>query len=97
MAGLSLGTGGLAREEGGGGGLHAADVVGLVGLHGGLLLGTEGTEALQFSGTAVHSADGPLYSTNPPHGSEVRLCAIPYALWQNRGASSMQVFLLTGA
>lgn len=57
----------------------------------------EGTAALQFNGTAVHSADGPLYRTEPPHGSEVRLCAIPYALWQNRGASSMQVFLLTGA
>ena len=57
----------------------------------------EGTEALQFSGTAACSTDGPLYSTKPPHSSKVRLCAIPYALWQNRGASSMQVFLLAGA
>lgn len=55
------------------------------------------TVALQFNGTAVYSTDGPLYSTEPPHSGKVKLCAIPYALWQNRGASSMQVFLLAEA
>lgn len=53
----------------------------------------EGTVALQFHGEAVKRSDGPLYGTNPPVYETVQLCAIPFALWQNRGKSSMQIFL----
>ena len=53
----------------------------------------EGTACLLFRGEAVKSSDGPLYGTNPPVYEAVELCAIPFALWQNRGRSSMQIFL----
>ena len=53
----------------------------------------EGTDALLFRGEAVKPSDGPLYGTNPPAYEAVELCAIPFALWQNRGKSSMQIFL----
>ena len=53
----------------------------------------EGTRAISFSGEAANPADDDLYSINPPIYKPVRLCAIPFALWQNRGKSSMQVFL----
>ena len=53
----------------------------------------EGTLALQFRGEAVKPSDGPLYGTNPPVYEAVELCAIPFALWQNRGKADMQVFL----
>ena len=53
----------------------------------------EGTPALLFQGEAVKPADGPLYSTEAPEYQPVRLCAVPFALWQNRGESAMQIFL----
>ena len=53
----------------------------------------EGTLALQFRGEAVKPSDGPLYGTNPPVYEAVELCAIPFALWQNRSKADMQVFL----
>ena len=52
-----------------------------------------GTQAIRFSGEAAHPADDQLYSVKPPVYKPVQLCAIPFALWQNRGESSMQVFL----
>ena len=53
----------------------------------------EGTRAILFSGEAAEPADEKLYSVKPPFYKPVKLCAIPFALWQNRGESSMQVFL----
>ena len=53
----------------------------------------EGTRAICFSGEAAQPADDQLYSVNPPVYKPVQLSAIPFALWQNRGKSSMQVFL----
>lgn len=52
-----------------------------------------GTRAIRFAGEAAESADNQLYSVKPPVYKPVQLCAIPFALWQNRGESSMQVFL----
>lgn len=53
----------------------------------------EGTPALLFQGEAARPSDGPLYSTEAPEYQAVRLCAVPFALWQNRGESAMQIFL----
>lgn len=53
----------------------------------------EGTPAIRFSGEAAEPADNQLYSVKPPVYKPVQLCAIPFSLWQNRGESSMQVFL----
>lgn len=53
----------------------------------------EETVALLFRGEAVKPSDGPLYTTNPPVYEAVELCAIPFALWQNREEADMQIFL----
>ena len=53
----------------------------------------EGTPALLFQGEAVNPSDGPLYGTDAPEYQAVRLCAVPFSLWQNRGESAMQIFL----
>ena len=54
----------------------------------------EGTVALRFA--ARHDVADPdgAFSTRPPKYADGEAVAIPYALWQNRGAGAMQVFLL---
>ena len=51
------------------------------------------TIALHFSGEAAKPSDGKLYRVEAPEYFPVHLCAIPYALWQNRGPADMQIFL----
>lgn len=53
----------------------------------------EGTVAIRCGAKAEFSPDSALYRKTPPRFRDVDVCAIPYALWQNRGESSMQVFL----
>ena len=53
----------------------------------------ENTIALHFSGEAAKPSDGKLYRVEAPEYFPVHLCAIPYALWQNRGPADMQIFL----
>ena len=54
----------------------------------------DGTIALRCRAKEVYAVSEKLYRRTAPEEREVEICAIPYALWQNRGASSMQVFLL---
>lgn len=51
----------------------------------------EGTVALRFMAEAA-DVRSDLYSTEPLTWHPVELCAIPFALWQNRGISDMQVY-----
>lgn len=52
----------------------------------------EETVAIRCNAKLEFSQDNALYRTTPPQYREVEVCAIPYALWQNRGETSMQVF-----
>ena len=54
----------------------------------------DGTVALHFAARHDVTAPGELFSSNPPEYAETQVTAIPYALWQNRGAGDMQVFML---
>ena len=53
----------------------------------------EETVAIRCDAKLEFSGDDALYRNTPPQYRNVEVCAIPYALWQNRGESSMQVFL----
>lgn len=53
----------------------------------------EETVAIRCNAKMEFCGDDTLYRNTPPQYREVEVCAIPYALWQNRGDSSMQVFL----
>ncbi len=55
----------------------------------------EQTIAIRCTAQEEFSLENDLYRTTPPQRKNVEICAIPYALWQNRGESSMQVFLRT--
>ncbi len=53
-----------------------------------------GTIAIECNGFVREDGENaPLYSTKKPLYQTVRLTAIPYALWQNRGSAEMKVFL----
>ena len=51
-----------------------------------------GTVALKASGRREVRADDALYSANAPSVRKCTVTAIPYALWENRGKSEMQVW-----
>ena len=51
------------------------------------------TVAIRCKAKVAESDSGELYRTALPKFRDTEICAIPYALWQNRGNSSMQVFL----
>ena len=53
----------------------------------------EDTVALRCAAKAEFSKSDMLYRKTPPQYGRVDLCFIPYALWQNRGESAMQVFV----
>ena len=53
-----------------------------------------GTVGLAFDGISGAASDSALYRDTPPVDTTVELRAVPYALWQNRGPSDMQVWLL---
>lgn len=53
----------------------------------------EDTVAIRCDAKLEFSGDDALYRNTSPQYRNVEVCAIPYALWQNRGESSMQVFL----
>ncbi len=53
-----------------------------------------GTVAIRFRGKIEITDSDTLYRSSPPEYTDGKLCAIPYALWQNRGAGDMQVFML---
>ena len=53
----------------------------------------ESTVALYFTAEEADSRLD-LYSTEPPTYHPIALCAIPFALWQNRGISDMQIYFL---
>jgi len=47
-----------------------------------------------IEGQAVRTeSSGPLYGTEPAPTTGVRLCAVPYALWANRGEGEMRVWI----
>jgi len=47
-----------------------------------------------IGGTAMRTeTSGPLYTTEAARQQAVRLCAVPYALWANRGEGEMRVWL----
>lgn len=53
-----------------------------------------GTLILQTGGTRRTAAENaPLYGCEPPAEHPVRLCALPYRLWGNRGAGEMRVWV----
>ena len=51
----------------------------------------DSTVALYFTAEEADSRTD-LYSTEPPTYHPIALCAIPFALWQNRGISDMQIY-----
>ena len=53
----------------------------------------EDTVAIRCRAKEETSSSDALYRNTPPECHDVDLCFIPYALWQNRGESSMQVFV----
>ena len=54
----------------------------------------EGTIALRFAARHDVTIPGGAFSSRRPEYADCEAVAIPYALWQNRGAGAMQVFLL---
>ena len=54
----------------------------------------EGTVALRFAARHEVTPPAGAFSTKAPEFADHEAVAIPYALWQNRGAGAMQVFLL---
>ena len=53
----------------------------------------EGTVAIRCKAKEEYSASDALYRNTPPLHRDIDVCFIPYALWQNRGEASMQVFV----
>ena len=54
----------------------------------------DGTVALRFSARGDTARPDGAFSLRGPEYAPCEVIAIPYALWQNRGAGAMQVFLL---
>ena len=54
----------------------------------------EGTVALRFAARCDKAEPDGAFSRRAPEYSPCEVVAIPYALWQNRGAGAMQLFLL---
>lgn len=54
----------------------------------------EGTVALRFAARHEVTAPGGAFTARRPEYADCEAVAIPYALWQNRGAGAMQVFML---
>lgn len=54
----------------------------------------EGTVALRFAARHEVTPPAGAFPTRAPEYADCEAVAIPYALWQNRGAGAMQVFLL---
>jgi DUF1680 family protein len=55
------------------------------------------TLAAQAKRLVPGDGEGALYSTTPPAPQDSTLTALPYFLWANRGAGSMQVWIAEGA
>jgi len=53
----------------------------------------EGTPAIRFKARCEVTRSDRLYRTTPPEYADCEACAVPFALWQNRGPGDMQVFL----
>ena len=54
----------------------------------------EGTVALRFAARHETTPPDAAFSRRRPEYAPCEVTAVPYALWQNRGAGAMQVFLL---
>ncbi|MBR2440334.1 MAG: glycoside hydrolase family 127 protein [Lentisphaeria bacterium] len=53
----------------------------------------EGTPVIKGKAVRETFAGEELYHTNPPEYTETEFYAVPYALWQNRGATNMAVWI----